>query len=85
MVLTDMIMPVMTGRELARQLEQLKPGLRIAYISGYTGESFGFEGEFEVKQALIEKPFTTKGLLRKIKEILETPLPEEQARSKKSK
>ncbi|MBN9389810.1 MAG: PAS domain S-box protein [Chloroflexi bacterium] len=77
LVLTDIIMPAMSGRELAARLRHLRPDLRIAYMSGYTGEIARCDSDNNIMdpRTFIEKPFTRKTLLTKIREILESPAP----------
>jgi signal transduction histidine kinase/CheY-like chemotaxis protein len=65
LVLTDVLMPAMSGPELVAKLEGSLPGLRVVYMSGYTGELIG-QDELKSGAALLEKPFTRTALLNTI-------------------
>jgi len=69
LVLTDTVMPGMSGRELATRLSAERPGLKVIFMSGYVER--GIEGAGG--QAFLEKPFTPHGLLAKVREILGEP------------
>jgi signal transduction histidine kinase/ActR/RegA family two-component response regulator len=66
LVLTDVVMPGMSGPDLAAELEQSYPGLRIIYMSGYTGELIGQGELLKSGVALLEKPFTRTALLNTV-------------------
>jgi signal transduction histidine kinase/CheY-like chemotaxis protein len=66
LVLTDVVMPGMSGPDLAVELEQSHPGLRVVYMSGYTGELIGREELMKSGVALLEKPFTRTALLNTV-------------------
>jgi CheY-like chemotaxis protein len=68
-LLTDSMMPEMGGAELIPELKLLRPGLRVLMMSGYTEDMSGSIPD-EGRYAFIEKPFTTAGLLNRIREIL---------------
>jgi two-component system cell cycle sensor histidine kinase/response regulator CckA len=68
LLLTDMVMPGMSGYAVARSLAQVLPGLKIVYMSGYSG--FGYSGIQESEDVLLSKPFTRAVLLRKLHEVL---------------
>lgn len=70
LLLTDVIMPQMGGRELARILRQQRPGLRVLYASGYTETNFGLHASTPLDAPLLNKPFTSRDLLRKTREAL---------------
>jgi PAS domain S-box-containing protein len=70
LVLSDVIMPGLSGPETAAQLRRLRPGLRTLFMSGYMGERIIRHGIQESDFAFIEKPFTPQSLLRKIREVL---------------
>jgi CheY-like chemotaxis protein len=70
LLLTDVIMPGMSGRDLATQLSTLRPRTRILYMSGYTANVIGREGVIGTDVAFIQKPFTPDALLRKVNEVL---------------
>jgi CheY-like chemotaxis protein len=71
MVLTDVIMPEMTGPELAGELGRLCPALRVAYMSGYTDDVLARHGILETKTPLLHKPFTLDSLARTIRSVLD--------------
>jgi two-component system, cell cycle sensor histidine kinase and response regulator CckA len=70
MVLTDIVMPQMTGIELGQRLGEQSPGLRILYMSGYRDNPIGTGGE--TLRAFLHKPFTPDVLLGKVREVLDT-------------
>ncbi len=69
LLLTDVVMPQMSGPELAQVLLGDRPDLRIVFMSGYTQGIIGTQG-IEADAALLEKPFTRKALLEAIAEAL---------------
>ena len=71
LVLTDFVMPGMTGAELARYLRQARPGIGLLYMSGYTGGSIMDRGLLEGEVVFLQKPFTSDALLRKVREVLD--------------
>lgn len=77
LLLTDVIMPGMSGRELARQMQSRQPDLRVLYMSGYTDDAVIRHGMLEPGLAYLEKPFRPPLLLRKVREALRAgPKPE---------
>src|SRR5437773_6131039 len=71
LVLTDVIMPGMNGRELAERLVQRRPGLRVLYMSGYPGDAIVHRGALEPGTAFLQKPFMPEDLARKVREVLD--------------
>ena len=72
LMLTDVIMPEMNGRELAKKIEVEKPELKIIFMSGYTGEEMRNRGVLEPETNFIQKPFSPDSLIEKIREVLNT-------------
>jgi PAS domain S-box-containing protein len=70
LVLTDLIMPGMSGRELAHRLRAQQPTVNVLYMSGYTAGLLGEQAILEEGEEVLEKPFTRSGLLRKIEAAL---------------
>ncbi len=72
LVLTDVVMPNMSGGELASRLARLRPDLRVLFMSGYTAEPVVQRLERE-SVAFLQKPFTSIALAEKIRNILDAP------------
>jgi YesN/AraC family two-component response regulator len=70
-MLADVVMPGMSGSELAKLLKPLYPEIKILYMSGYTDDSIVRHGVLEKGVNYIQKPFTMEGLARKVREVLE--------------
>ena len=71
-LLTDVIMPQMQGKELAEKIRILQPAARVVFMSGYTEGLLGAQGVLEPGVHLIEKPFSVATLLTRLHEILIT-------------
>lgn len=71
LVLSDVLMPVMSGIELSAQLRKIRPGLKVLLMSGYAGDLIARYRVKEREIMLIEKPFTRHGLLSRIRTILQ--------------
>ena len=71
LLLTDVVMPGMSGRELAESMLQKRPGLAILYMSGYEKEIIAQRGILERGMDLIEKSFSAEGLCHKVREVLD--------------
>lgn len=71
LLLTDVIMPRMNGRDLADKIRSQFPSLRVLYMSGYTWDVIEFKGILEKGGELISKPFDTNLLLRRVRETLD--------------
>ncbi|MGN6392244.1 MAG: response regulator [Gemmatimonadales bacterium] len=70
LLVTDMVMPGMSGTALAAQLAEARPGLRILFITGYAPEAVERRGELADAGGLLEKPFSADQLARKVREVL---------------
>jgi two-component system, cell cycle sensor histidine kinase and response regulator CckA len=70
LLITDVIMPGMGGRDLAVRLEGERPDLRVLYVSGYTDDAIVHHGVLSADLAFMQKPFTSEGLARKVRELL---------------
>jgi len=71
LLLTDVIMPGMTGRALADSLVALRSGLRVLYMSGYTDSAIADQGVLEPGTYLLHKPFSEETLIQKVREVLD--------------
>jgi two-component system, cell cycle sensor histidine kinase and response regulator CckA len=69
-LMTDVVMPGISGRELAERVVQIRPGIKILYMSGYTDQAIGRRGILENDVVLLQKPFTLATLASKLREIL---------------
>lgn len=72
LLLTDVIMPRMNGRELAEQLQPIRPETRVLYMSGYTGDVLAPYGVLAEGVAFLPKPFSLAALTGKVRETLDT-------------
>ena len=71
LLMTDVVMPEMSGRTLTRRLAQRHPGLKVLYMSGYSDEDIAQHGVFEAGIPFIKKPFTPSLLTQKLREVLD--------------
>jgi two-component system, cell cycle sensor histidine kinase and response regulator CckA len=71
LLLTDVVMPGMSGPELAHQIGCLRPGIKIIFTSGYTDDAIARHGVLDPGIAFIQKPYRPRALARKIREVLE--------------
>ncbi|MBT3289813.1 MAG: response regulator, partial [Victivallales bacterium] len=71
LLLTDVIMPDTNGRELYEELVSSRPGLKVLYMSGYTGNVIAHHGVLDAGVDFIQKPFSVQGLAQKVREVLD--------------
>jgi hypothetical protein len=71
LLITDVIMPGISGRELVEETRKTRPGLRVLYMSGYTDDALDRNGLQGTPDQFIQKPFTPLTLARKVRSILE--------------
>jgi PAS domain S-box-containing protein len=70
LLMTDVVMPGISGRELAERVMQVRPGIKVLYMSGYTDQAVVHHGILEGNVQLLQKPFTLATLAAKLREIL---------------
>lgn len=71
LLLTDMIMPGMNGKELRQQIESIRPGIKCLFMSGYTADVISEHGALTAEEHFIQKPFTPKELAEKLRTVFE--------------
>ncbi len=76
LVFTDIVMPGMSGREMADQLHETRPDLKILYTTGYTRNAIVHGGVIDRGTAFLPKPFTVDQLARKVREVLDGVVPD---------
>lgn len=70
LVITDVVMPGVGGREMVKQLGSTRPEMKVLYLSGYTEDSIISDGSIESGTAFLQKPFSLQNLSRKVREVL---------------
>lgn len=75
LLLTDTVMPKMSGMEVSKRLVRARPGMRVLYMSGYAETAILDRGALDAGAALIQKPFAPEALARKVREVLDAELP----------
>jgi CheY-like chemotaxis protein len=73
LLMTDVVLPGLNGREVARRLEAVRRGIRVLYLSGYTDDAIVHHGVLEQGVAFLQKPFSPAVLGRKVREVLDSP------------
>ena len=71
LMITDVVMPQMSGRELAARLRDQHPETRVLYMSGYTDDAVVRHGLLDASMSFLQKPFTPGVLVRKVRETLD--------------
>jgi CheY-like chemotaxis protein len=71
LVVTDVVMPGMSGPEVAQAVTSMRPGTQVLYISGYTDSAIGHHGVLEPGIAFLQKPFNAEELNRKVRALLD--------------
>ncbi|MGV8122363.1 MAG: PAS domain S-box protein [Candidatus Xenobiia bacterium LiM19] len=71
LLVTDVIMPILNGKELQQRLEMIRPGFRTLFMSGYTADVMAQRGVLEMGARFLQKPFTVESLAQKIRETLD--------------
>ncbi len=73
LLVTDVVMPGTTGRQLADRMRAERPGLRVLFLSGYAPELFGPEGLLDPGTSFLAKPFSPIALLSRVRQVLDAP------------
>jgi CheY-like chemotaxis protein len=71
LLLTDVVMPGMSGRDLAERLQALRSGLKCLFMSGFTADTIAHHGVLEEGVSFVSKPFSRADLARKVREVLD--------------
>src|SRR6266404_1493421 len=72
LLLTDMVLPRVSGREIAKRASVLRPGIKILYMSGYTDDALIHRHGFDPASAFLQKPFSRTALAAKVREVLDS-------------
>jgi DNA-binding NtrC family response regulator len=75
LMLTDVVMPQLSGPALAKRLSGSRPDMKVLYMSGYTDDSIVRHGVLEATMSFLQKPITVASLTGKVREVLDAPSP----------
>jgi DNA-binding response OmpR family regulator len=73
LMLTDVILPRMSGRQVSEALRSSRPETRVLFMSGYTDDAIGHHGILDPGIHFLQKPFTSDSLLHKVRDVLDAP------------
>jgi CheY-like chemotaxis protein len=73
LLLTDVVMPQMSGKDLADAVTRRHPSARVLYMTGYTEDTIVHHGVLDNGVSLLQKPFTPAGMARRVREVLDAP------------
>jgi CheY-like chemotaxis protein len=76
LLLTDVVMPGINGRELGRRAQRIRPGLKILYMTGYSRNAVLHQGRLDEGVDLLEKPISQAKLALRVREVLDRPAPD---------
>jgi two-component system, cell cycle sensor histidine kinase and response regulator CckA len=71
LLFTDVVMPAMSGRQLAEKAGKLRPGLKVLCMSGYTDEMIGPHSQVSFEANFVQKPFSAEALLQRVRQVLD--------------
>jgi len=76
LLLTDIVMPLVNGRQLAQRMTSAGPQMRVIYMTGYADDVIAYHGILDESTALVQKPFSPDALLLKVREVLDAGKPQ---------
>ena len=71
LVITDVVMPIMNGKDLYNQLLEVRPDVKVLFMSGYTDHAIVHHGVLDKEVTFFQKPFASEALLLKVREVLD--------------
>jgi DNA-binding NtrC family response regulator len=74
LVITDVIMPQMSGKQLYDKIKDMQPKTRVLFMSGYTDDALAHHGVLDASLSFLEKPFSPARLTRKVREVIDLPV-----------
>jgi DNA-binding response OmpR family regulator len=72
LLVTDVVMPDMNGRQVAQEALRHRPALKVLYMSGYTSDAIAHHGVLDSGVAFLHKPFSAESLIQKVREVLDS-------------